>query len=315
MYSYDGIHWTVLSISVQSPDSLAYSPSLKFFVCVTGNSFFISIDGIFWIPKIQMSDYLGAWSPELGLFVTQRGFTSNDGITWTPPLQKTNFIQITWISQLGLFIGVSLSRYYYSYEGITWTQSSYSGVVSRIAWSPEKGIIAGAAYSRDGITWFDSFNGAQIMNFTPAWSKELGLFTAQSGTQSDVAINYSYHSYDGINWIQADTPTTFFPSTPIAWSPKLSMFICTGAVIFQSCYAYSRDGLNWIVVNFVINIVIWINELSLFVAGRLSNGTYTSVDGLNWVKLPTELVCSNMWSPDLGRLIAAGGYSDVTKTF
>ena len=310
-YSSDGINWTALRVSVQSPDSIAYSPTLKFFVCVAGNSFFISIDGIYWIPKNIFGINAGAWSPELGLFVTYNGFTSNDGITWTPPPETTSFIQITWISLLGLFIGVDLVRYhyYYSYDGNTWIQSSYSGLISRIAWSPEKCIIVGgAAYSRDGITWVDSVNRVMNMNFSPGWSKELGLFTG-------VDTSYSYYSYDGINWAQGNFDTPFVPTGTVAWSPKVKMFICTGVIGGQSCYIYSVDGLNWPIINFVINSVIWINELSLFVAGRISNGTYTSADGLNWVKLSTQLVCSNMWSPELGRLTAAGGYSDATKTF
>jgi hypothetical protein len=304
MYSSDGIHWTVLSIRTQSPDSIAYSPSLKFFVCVTGNSFFISVDGKFWIPKNLFGTNAGAWSPELGLFVTYNRFTSKDGITWTPPTQTTPvFIQITWISILGLFIGVSSSFYYYSYDGITWTQSSYIGVVSRVAWSPEKGIIAGTAYSRDGITWFDSFNGTGDVKFSPAWSKELGLFTG-------VATNSSYYSYDGINWTQGSFASTFFPNSTITWSPLLSMFICGGVAGFQSSYVYSMDGLNWTLVIFLTSLPTWINELSLFVSG-----TFTSVDGLNWVNIPSQMTCSNMWSPELGRLVAAGGYSDATKTF
>ena len=303
MYSSDGIHWTVLRIRIQSPDSIAYSPSLKFFVCVTGNSFFISIDGKFWIPKNLYGTNAGAWSPELGLFVTYNGFTSNNGITWIAPLQTTNFIQITWISILGLFIGVSSSRYYYSYDGITWTQSSYIGVVSRFAWAPEKGIIAGTAYSRDGITWFDSFSGTGDANFSSGWSKELGIFTG-------VATNSSYYSYDGINWTQGIFSSTFFPTSTITWSPLRSMFICGGVSGFQSSYVYSMDGLNWELVIFITSLPTWINELSLFVSG-----TYTSIDGLNWVKLPSQLNCSNMWSPEFGRLITSGGYSQATKTF
>ena len=314
MYSSDGIHWTLTGVPVQSPDSITYSPSLKFFVCVAGNSFFISIEGKYWAIRNFFGTNSGAWSPELGLFVTLNGFTSNDGITWTPPFQTTSFKQITWITQLGLFIGVSSSRYYYSYDGITWNQSIYDGVVSRIAWSSEKGIIAGAAYSRDGITWFDSFNGSGNVNFLPVWSKELGIFTALSGNQTIVPTNYSYYSYDGINWIQGSGPSIFFPSSTITWSPLLGMFICSGANGFQTCYVYSMNGLDWIVVNFNNLTITWINELSLFVSGWF-DGTYTSVDGLNWTKLSTQLICSNMWSPELGRLVAAGGYSDATKTF
>jgi hypothetical protein len=316
MYSSDGIHWTLTGVPVKSPESVTYSPSLKFFVCVTGYSFFISIDGKYWVSKNIIGTNVGSWSQELGLFVTNDGFTSNDGgITWIGPLQPTSFRQITWISILGLFIGVSSSHYYYSYDGITWTQSTYDGVVSRIAWSPEKGIIAGTAYSRDGITWVDSFNGSGSTTFSPAWSKELGFFTALSGSQTLVPTNYSYYSYDGMSWIQGNGPTTFYPTSTITWSPLLHLFLCAGGNGIQSCYVYSTNGLDWTIVNFIyINSITWINELSLFIGGGLT-GTYTSVDGLNWVKLSTQLICSNMWSPELGRLLAAGGYSDATKTF
>jgi len=118
-----------------------------------------------------------------------------------------------------------------------------------------------------------------------------------------------------MSWIQGNGPTTFYPTSTITWSPLLHLFLCAGGNGIQSCYVYSTNGLDWTIVNFIyINSITWINELSLFIGGGLT-GTYTSVDGLNWVKLSTQLICSNMWSPELGRLLAAGGYSDATKTF
>jgi hypothetical protein len=214
-----------------------------------------------------------------------------------------------------MFIAIRLGQYYYSYDGTNWTQSSFlsNSDATSFAWSREKGIIAaGRNYSRDGITWVKSINGEGIVSV--GWGKELGIFTGIS--QADVDNNnYSYYSYDGITWIKVDVPFGFLPNR-ITWSPLLSMFICNGYTPdYYATSMYSRNGRDWIFLNFVFDHLIWINELSLFVAGRQLAQTYTSIDGINWVQIKTRLVCSDMWSPELGRIVAAGGYSDVTKTF
>jgi hypothetical protein len=77
-----------------------------------------------------------AWSPQLNIFsvsvnTTQRIATSTDGLNWVAqntPTLSDSMLQIVWISQLGMFVGVlsggTGNCIAWSYNGIDFTRGN-----------------------------------------------------------------------------------------------------------------------------------------------------------------------------------------------
>lgn len=138
--SVDGSSWTgVFSQNefYEDYNGVIWISELGLFVTV-GSGIRISADGNSWNQTLNLYSeevpwetlYNVAWSPELGMIVavgTSDGiisqgliYTSSNGITWSRTLFGTPCYDVTWISELGVFIltgGYSLK---FSPDGISW---------------------------------------------------------------------------------------------------------------------------------------------------------------------------------------------------
>ena len=345
MYSYDAINWSVLFTSVTA-NHLAYSPSLKIFVPVEEAGFiqFISIDGIYYVNIAGF--YPGTlelsftWAPQIGTFAGQRygGCISNNGVNWEETLTTYSDV-CEWSPELGLYIALTFNNQigpylhsYYSSDGKTWTYTG--GLIAEptlpfdqlfvkpfVSWSPTLGVFSGSYYSRDGINWIQSLPDSSAT--AVGWSSFHGMF---------VAFHYTdvYYSYDGTTWTTGTNNTGVSGFGKIACSSS-GRFVCQAGTIipgipFESSdeyvpqgVLYSDDGINWISpgVEFSLIAPIWVEELSIFVArANLFEDNdptgWISSDGITWSAINIQVLS---WSPELGRFLCPGGYSQVNNTF
>ena len=300
--SVDGIQWTYsTNISASGIDiaSIAYSPSIGIFNCVTFNSSpKVTLEGKYFSPvgtyfKQPVLDF--AWSNELKAFVIVAGtnltttpiyvYTSFDeGATWKEQLLLESFsvfdsVHIVWSSDFGLFfiyapISQSDVKIFTSDDAITWNMHStpincYNFEFTKPFWCKQRGIFTNGRYlSRDGIN-LTTTTSAQSRN-VKAFSNELGIFVSSYFNE----YFPSGYSYDGSQW--TNLPYVF---TSIAWSSSLGLFIAVrqlnqeGSGSSFSLYG-SVDGVNWNkvidlisfpgTVGFNIYWVVWNNELQKF---------------------------------------------------
>ena len=345
IHSYDGINWSSITTSGVT-GQLAYSPSLKLFIVSDDDGLrqFISIEGIYYVniagfyPLID--ELYFTWAPQIGTF-TGPGYGSitSDCVKW----EKTTNIGTygdpvcEWSPELGLYISLAffanfdpnqgLYLYsYYSYDGKTWIYPGFEiaapvgGVTAYIelpfvTWSPTLGVFSGAYYSRDGIHWVPSLPDSR--STAVGWSSFHGMF---------VAFHYTdvYYSYDGTTWNTGINITGIISGFGKIACSSSGRFVCKAGIsespqeIAPKGVLYSDDGIHWISpgVDFSLRDPIWVEELSIFVASNNSEDNYTtgwiSSDGITWSAIDIQALS---WSPELGRFLCPGGYSQVTKTF
>lgn len=178
--SPDGINWTIrLSPSTTvSWQDVTWSPELELFCAVGAQSggtqkIMTSEDGFAWTARTEAGPAVNdfaciEWSSALGLFVAagNKLNTSPDGINWTNRTITSEFIDLAWSPELGLFcgavfIGASLAR---STDGINWTfYNPFPGqAAASIVWCDKPKIFVAMvysgnkfniAYSKDAINW------------------------------------------------------------------------------------------------------------------------------------------------------------------
>jgi len=348
VYSYDGITWSSTNITVAGP--MAYSPTLQIFVVADDDGFrqFISIEGIYYVdiakyyPPITDGPF-STWASQIGTFSKQgyiSGSISSDCVNW----EKTFGTHVSsargvvvWSQELGLYTALNYKEpdggnqpigSYYSYDGKTWIDTSfsvpYTDKLGRedlpyVAWSPTLGAFSGAFYSKDGINWQQSLENCTAVG----WSSFHKMFAA---------FYYAnvYYSYDGTTWNTGNNGPGYSGVGPIACSSS-GRFVSQAGIHNELPFGeeeftpegviYSDDGINWISggTAFILSNPIWIEELSIFVASywdRWGNteafSGWMSSDGVNWDAIGIQ---PSGWSPELGRILCTGGYSQVTKTF
>ena len=348
MYSYDGITWSTINVTLSGP--IAYSPTLQIFVVADDQGFrqFISIEGIYYVdiakyyPPLEDGPF-STWASQIGTFSKQgyvAGSISSDCVNW----EKTFGTHVSsargvvvWSRELGLYTALNYKEpdggnqpigSYYSYDGKTWIDTSFSvpytpklGVedLPYVAWSPTLGAFSGAFYSKDGINWQQPLENCTAVG----WSSFHKMFAA---------FYYAnvYYSYDGTTWNTGNNGPGYSGVGPIACSSS-GRFVSQAGIHNELPFGneeftpegviYSDDGINWISggTAFIFSNPIWIEELSIFVASywdRWGNteafSGWMSSDGINWDAIDVQ---PSGWSPELGRILCTGGYSQVTKTF
>jgi len=258
-----GINWTDRKSSTKNYQGVVWCSDLSgvgMFVASaannpTGQEMTISIDGITWTDVSTPVGFFAygalAYSPTLRRVVAtsySNGYIySNDGYNWvgvTPSRPINNFYNITWSSELGLFVTIS------------------AGVSNPINVSP------------DGINWRyyspinnPSFTGFSGGNGGAAWSPELGMFCAAG---DGVVLTSS----DGVTWTYYTSAIT--PFRNLSWSPQLRIFFAGSS----SNLVYSFNGVNWFSRNIAGNGLkasTWIPELGyLLTAGDTFNAIRSS---------------------------------------
>jgi len=310
LYSYDGITWLTTTTSAYGP--IGYSPTQKIFVVSQSSGYiqFVSIEGIYYVnlqePYPDNSRFY-TWSSQIGKFVTYN-FNTSDCIHWE---KNDTYIPYNpgkpiWSPELGLFVILTSYFYYYSYDGITWVGAEFnptSVIEPYVAWSPTLGVFSGSFYSKDGKNW------TLPMDFTAiGWSSFYNMFVAFNGTPA-------YYSYDGIIWNPGANGTGIGGGGDIVCSSS-GRLVCAGQ---DTGVLYSDDGINWLYadIGFKPTNPLWIEELSIFVGAGIGGDTtigYVSTNGIDWSLIPNYIQIVG-WSPELGRFLCTGGYSQVTKTF
>ena len=310
LYSYDGITWLTTTTSAYGP--IGYSPTQKIFVVSQSSGYiqFVSIEGIYYVnlqePYPDNSRFY-TWSSQIGKFVTYN-FNTSDCIHWE---KNDTYIPYNpgkpiWSPELGLFVILTSYFYYYSYDGITWVGAEFnptSVIEPYVAWSPTLGVFSGSFYSKDGKNW------TLPMDFTAiGWSSFYNMFVAFNGTSA-------YYSYDGIIWNPGANGTGIGGGGDIVCSSS-GRLVCAGQ---DTGVLYSDDGINWLYadIGFKPTNPLWIEELSIFVGAGIGGDTtigYVSTNGIDWSLIPNYIQIVG-WSPELGRFLCTGGYSQVTKTF
>jgi hypothetical protein len=251
-----------------------------------GNQHYYSTDGVNIlngpIQSFSISATSGiAWSPQLGIFSisvndTKRIATSTDGLNWVAqntPTLSDSMLQIVWISQLGLFVGVlsggTGNRIAWSYDGINYTR----GV------TPSDNSYVGCTYSSELGVFTSIANGSVATR----------VMTSSLSGRHPTSYNTFNSSYNNIdsngNWqvkarnLYTDTGSTITVSNPIG--NGLQQTINSGSTYASTQGYYALDKQKQPIAQPLVN------------GGRaVSTWNYqTSATNNNW-----QSVC---WCPEL----------------
>jgi hypothetical protein len=219
LYSFDGINWTVPSVSGWQCDKIAFGNDLFVgvgFATVSGVPTayaYTSTDGLTWTSRTPAA---ALWWQEIvfgnDLFVAvsrsgtgNRVMTSPNGITWTSrstPMDA-NFTGIAYgngvfvaVSEGG--VGVTGGNVMTSTDGITWTQRNLNWTASTVHFANGK-FTTGYRYSSDGITW----NLGNINFNAEGITYGNGYFVGVT----NFGANRIYYSTDAITWTATASPT------------------------------------------------------------------------------------------------------------
>ncbi len=329
--STDGITWiTRTSAADNNWTSICWSSTLSLFVAVsssgTGNRVMISNNGINWSSQTSSSDNNWTsicWSPTLNLFVAvassgtgNRVMTSSNGITWTSQTSPAdnNWTSVCYSNDLSLFVAVASSgtsnRVMTSIDGISWTlrTSSDDNSWNSICWASDLNLFVVVAstgtnrvmVSSNGISW-NSYN--IIFNFewiNIIWISEYKMLLANCiNNLNSPKIIYSYNA---INWFSLNTPQTCNINT-IGFSPSLKQFCC----LTKPCVEVTFNK-NILSHNLILGFkdLIWINNLSLYIAVGSNGKIYTSSNGTTWTIQTGQNLNYGLiqYSPSLNLIIA-----------
>jgi hypothetical protein len=219
LYSFDGINWTVPSVSGWQCDKIAFGNDLFVgvgFATVSGvpTAFaYTSTDGLTWTSRTPAA---ALWWREIvfgnDLFVAvsrsgtgNRVMTSTDGINWnsrsTP--MDANFTGIAYgngvfvaVSEGG--IGVTGGNVMTSTDGIIWTQRNLNWTASTVHFANGK-FTTGYRYSTNGITWTEANLNFNAEGITYGNGYFVGV--------TNFGANRIYYSTDAITWTDTASPT------------------------------------------------------------------------------------------------------------
>jgi hypothetical protein len=167
MTSPNGINWTSRSTPSRDYFGITWSSELSIFVAVSINNtttacVATSSNGISWVTRNAGNTNSWrsvAWSPELGLFAAvaafsgngNRAMTSPDGINWTTrSTTNTEWYEVRWASEIGLFVATGRDAVMTSSDGITWTtRNSPVGEWRSLAWASELSRFAAVGAFED----------------------------------------------------------------------------------------------------------------------------------------------------------------------
>jgi hypothetical protein len=200
--------------------------------------------------------------------------TSTDGLTWTlDSIANHEWTSVIYSAELDLFVAVGTNAAMSSTDGLTWTNRT----ITSSAWNDV------------------------------VWSPELGIFLAVSTSTTASVVT----STNGTSWT---IHTSALPSATnlraVAWSPALGLFATArddNDVVFTS-----TNGISWTAHTTTafpsgsqMFGVIWVDDLSMFVAVGTGGAVHTSTDGVLW---STQIAPDGgwkaiAWSPTLELLV------------
>ena len=342
-YSYDGISWTGLGVSIFTTGMCAYWNGSMFVAGGTGNNqIAYSYDGIIWIGLgniFTTTPHDVAHNGTMWVMVGgQKGAYSYDGKAWTlfdlsffTGIQYAGAMYLSWNGSLWVVVGgSSTSQMAYSNDGFTWSTipnkifsnwgtgigSDWSGPLTSIQmYQPIVACGQGTntlAYSQDGLTWTGLGNSIFTTSADRAyWNGRMWL-AGGKGTTNTMA-----YSYDGKNWIGLGNTVFNTGCEELYWTGTL--WLAGGPSADSNTMAYSYDGINWTGLGRTIFTgacygYAW--NGSLYVAGGFgTNALAYSYDGIIWTPITNHtfnVVDAVVWS---GTLWVASGSAGVAYSY
>ncbi len=253
-YSYDGLNWQNINISIDKCKAICFN-KIWLFGGIGTNRLMYSINGF----DFSLSSGNSLLDDSVNSICT------NQGITLCGGGNNNNLI--------------------YSYNNYDWevcTNDTIVGVVNTIIWTGTIFIAGGStghilATSDDGVTWYQSSDVSGYFSECKAICTNKKIILA--GGNSNKII----YSYDGIIW-NNNTIGLITRCNAICNNNKL--FVAGGDRLI-----YSYNGINWNLCNNTlseITAITWNGELFIAVGdGNIA----TSYDGITWfIKEQTNLV-------------------------
>ncbi len=238
VYSNDGINWTTVQNTVTGNRffySITWSPKLRLFaaISITASSAPIatSPDGINWTYRTAVNTSTSvhitncglAWSEELGIFcaISDKLLISSDGINWFYyPISVGISRNLSWSSQLRIFLGTGSSSVFYSYNGLNWfsTNTGATGLKAS-CWSPELGcfLVGGDTNFRTSALRGRPPTSFNVFDSSYNNINELGLWNFQSfGRGRPILKTSNFTIQPGENWIDVSNSTATDVTLPSA---------------------------------------------------------------------------------------------------
>ena len=263
-YSYDGINWTGLGLTIFSTFGWNVAWNGNMFVA-TGrgtNCTAYSYNGINWrgsgnVPFSAANGAIGiTWDGErwhTGQHNSALGAYSYNGINWTtytptfaegPIFFATtyNIPPIPYIQQPTIAVGSGQNSLAYSDDGINWLGLGtliFSQEACDVAWNGTLWVAMGIggnsiAYSKDGILWTGLGTSIFTSGSAVAWNGNLWL-------ASGAGTNTLAWSNNGINWNGLGRPVFSTIGYGMAWNGTAWVAMGQGS----NTIAYSGDGISW----------------------------------------------------------------------
>ncbi len=278
-------------------------------------------------------------------------FTSSDGINYTR--QASTIISVSgseaygiaYSPSLNLYVAVgsdpnSLGRTLATSSNLTsWSLNSnvFGGFGNAVTWSSEQELFVAAggsatatlsnclASSSNGIDWFtfrSNSNDNFARGFGVTYAPELRIWVATGFTNNSILT-----SSNGYNWNVV--PTTIGPYgcvRGLAWSPEQNQYVAVGRSS-NFVISTSPDGITWrgraslniFEITYGGNAIIWVSELSLWIAlGRGNSRIVTSPDGITWTTVSSSPFSTSgnaiAWNGSLLVALGSGGNTIATSS-
>ncbi len=258
------------------------------------------------------------WSDKLSMLMCSGSNTdasisniaySYDGENWitNSSFSSYPFNTVTWSPTLSMFLNHRTSSYVIvnSYDGINWNviSPSGSGVFVKLLWSNTFSRFYGLVdqtlsifQSNDGSIWNNNSHN------TGSSTSPSNLIEVNNNVIGCYNTFIAYTS-NGNTWTNATIPQC----RSIAYSPTLNLYVAA----CNSSFRTSTNLSSWTnVFNTAadMNTILWINELSMFIASSTSSTNrklWYSYDGINWYiyYINQNFTISNLfWSTAFKRL-------------
>jgi hypothetical protein len=324
IYSYDGLYWVGLGITIFSKCYNLFWNGCKWIGCGESSNklAFANVDGTNWRGLTTASPFstncldMGfnykrdnrILIPKNMTIMGGQGATNtlvysyDSGLTFTglgTTIFSTICNHIEWNGSIWVAAGSGTNTMAYSFDGLNWVglgTNTFGSEGKYVKWNGSMWVAGGItssvgviAYSYDSLTWIKTTTSL----FTVAlYSFE---FNGKIWIAGGRGTNTLAYSYDGINWVGLGATIFSDYCLSVKWNGKI--FIAGG--FGTNTLAYSTNGLNWIALGSSTfsdkcNSVSW-NENIWLAGGSGTNTIAYSTDGINWTGLGNTPFTSNCY--------------------
>jgi hypothetical protein len=334
-YSSDGISWQYATLDTTgiSWRSICWSADRNIFLAVSdGPQVMYSSNGINWtiIPNVGVSLKRAiVWGSHVGLFVSVgNSFISysRDGISWNnASLIASNYNSVAYSEDLQLFVAIIFSaswgpvgaqRLLFSKDGINWVISEQT--MSNWAWDS----VCYNSRMKSFVAVASILSGYDVIFYTTPFTDKPYRQIRNGEVQYYAMESVDLTSLENtaVSWVNAESGITNLTQyTCVAYSKELNLIVAGSA---DGYIIYSSDGLAWTEITSqvgkIIRDIIWVKELSLFIAatGVVGENVIYSSNGINWSVgngMITDIIEKITWSDKLKKVYGLGSDSLYTS--